>query len=92
MTVARLLARFGSKDADCTLTAFRIKLPAALAVTVSVTVWLAPLASVPKLQTTVPPVAVQPVEEDSKLTLAGKVSVIVTLLAVIGPKFVTTIV
>ena len=66
--------------------------PAAVAVAMIVTVVLAPLASEPRLQTTTLPDAAQPVEADTKVTPDGKASVSVTLVAVDGPRFATTIV
>src|SRR5438034_729240 len=50
---------------------------------------VAPAASVPKLQVTVPAVVVQPALAETKLTCAGSTSVTVPPLEVEGPLLVT---
>jgi hypothetical protein len=66
--------------------------PLAGAVTVTVILLTWPLAKAPKLQLTTPLLLAPPPLADTKVTVAGNVSVTVTLLAVEGPKFVTEIV
>src|SRR5581483_7699824 len=80
---AELLEVFLSVSAPVTLALFVSVVPAAACVGVTVIVLTAsaPLASVPTLQVTVPLLSTQPAEAVTKLTLAGKVSVIVTPLA-----------
>jgi hypothetical protein len=66
--------------------------PLAGAVTVTVTLLTWPLANVPKLQITTPLVFTPPPVALTNVTVAGRVSVTVTPLALEGPKFVTEIV
>jgi hypothetical protein len=86
-----LFVRLGSPVGVLTL-ATLVSEPEAGAVTVTVTLLTWPLAKLPKLQLTMPllltplPVAL------TNMTLAGRVSVTTTLLALDGPKFVTEIV
>ena len=69
-----------------------VKLPLAGAVTVTVTLLVAPLARLPKVHVTTPELFTPPAVALTNVTVAGKVSVTVTLLAVEGPKFVTEMV
>jgi hypothetical protein len=66
--------------------------PLAGAVTVTVTLLTVPLAKVPKVQVTTPALLTPLPLADTNVTLAGKVSVTTTPLAVDGPKLVTEIV
>jgi hypothetical protein len=69
--------------------------PAALGVTTMVMVALAPLVSVPRLQVTVLPDRLQLPwldEEETNVTLDGRVSVTLTFVAVPGPLLVMVIV
>src|SRR5438067_6437503 len=59
------------------------------AVTVMVKDLVAPLASDPPVQVTVPEAFVQPLEAEENVTPAGRVSVTVELLEASGPLFVT---
>src|SRR5438876_651874 len=62
---------------------------AGLMCTTIVKSWVAPAASVPKLQVTVPAVVVQPALAETKLTWVGSTSVTVPPLEVEGPLLVT---
>src|SRR5436190_1540201 len=62
---------------------------AGLMCTTMVKGWVAPAASVPKLQVTVPAVFVHPALAETKLTWAGSTSVTVPPLEVEGPLLVT---
>jgi len=55
--------------------------PPAVGVTTTVKLVVLPAATVPRLQTTVPPRLMHPGEAETNVTLTGKVSVIVTLEA-----------
>ena len=66
--------------------------PLAGAVTVTVRLLTWPLASVPRLQLTMPLVFTPPPVALTNVTPKGNVSVTVTLTALEGPKFVTDIV
>jgi hypothetical protein len=94
VVVAVLFAGFGSATALATVTVFVIVVPpaAAVGVTTMVAVALAPAANVPIVQVTVPPACVQvPAVDiaDTKITLAGSVSVSVVPVAGFGPLLVT---
>ena len=82
---------FGSPVGVLTLAVF-VSVPLAGAVTVTVTLLTWPLASVPRLQLTTPLVLTPPPLALTNVTVAGKVSVTTTPLALDGPKFVTEIV
>jgi hypothetical protein len=86
-----LFVLFGSPVGELTL-AVLVSEPLAGAVTVTVTLLTWPLANVPRLQFTTPLLLAPPPLADTKVTVAGNVSVTVTLLALEGPKFVTEIV
>src|SRR5207249_2507334 len=67
--------------------------PLAGAVTVSVRLVLAPKGSVPRsAQMTCAPLKTPPALALTNVTLAGKLSVTVTLLAAVGPRLVTVMV
>ncbi len=86
-----LFVVFGSLVGEDTL-AVLFNMPLVGAVTVTVTLLTAPLASVAKDQFTTP-LSFTPLPlADTKVTLTGKVSVTTTPLAVDGPKLVTLIV
>jgi hypothetical protein len=86
-----LLVLLGSPVGELTLAVF-VSVPLAGAVTVTVTLLTWPLVSAPKLQLTTPLVLIPLPLADTKVTVAGNVSVTTTLLALEGPKFVTDIV
>jgi hypothetical protein len=86
-----LFVLFGSPVGELTL-AKLVSEPLAGAVTVTVRLLTWPLANVPKLQLTTPLVLTPPPVALTNVTLAGRVSVTTTLLALEGPKFVTEIV
>jgi hypothetical protein len=86
-----LFVLFGSTVGELTL-ATLVNEPLAGAVTVTVTLLTWPLASVPKLQFTTPLVLTPPPVALTNVTLAGRLSVTITLPALDGPKFVTDIV
>jgi hypothetical protein len=86
-----LLVLLGSPVGELTLAVF-VSVPLAGAVTVTVTLLTWPLVSAPKLQLTTPLVLIPLPLADTKVTVAGNVSVTTTLLALDGPKFVTDIV
>jgi hypothetical protein len=86
-----LFVLFGSPVGELTL-AVLVREPLAGAVTVTLTLLTWPLANVPRLQLTTPLLLAPPPVAETKVTVAGNVSVTVTLLAVEGPKFVTEIV
>src|SRR5664280_1155068 len=86
-----LFVELGSPVGVLTL-AVLVSEPLAGAVTVTVTLLTWPLASVPKLQLTLPLLLTPPPVALTNMTLAGRVSVTTTLLALDGPKFVTEIV
>ncbi len=86
-----LFVESGSLVGEATL-AVLFSVPLVGAVTVTVTLLTAPLASVPNDQFTTPLLSMPLPLADTKVTPAGKVSVTTTLLAVDGPKFVTEIV
>ena len=83
-----LLVLFGSPVGELML-AVLVSEPLAGAVTVTVTLLTWPLASVPILQFTTPLAFTPPPLALTNVTVAGNVSVTVTLLALEGPKFVT---
>src|SRR5438132_675283 len=84
---AVLLAAFGSGSLPLTV-AVLVMVPAvAGAVALIVNVALAPEASEPALQVTVPEALVQPELADTKVTPAGRVSVTMTPVAALGPLF-----
>src|SRR5579862_2527911 len=85
-----LFVRFGSLVGEATR-AVLFSVPLVGAVTVTVTLLTAPLASVPNDQFTVPALLTPLPLADTKVTLAGKVSVTTTPLAADGPKLVTEI-
>ncbi len=64
----------------------------AVGVTVIVKTAFAPLASVVRLQVTVPNASAHPPEAETNVTLNGRVSVTPTFVAVSGPKLCTVIV
>jgi hypothetical protein len=86
-----LFVGLGSPVGELTLATF-VSEPEAGAVTVTVTLLTWPLANGPKLQLTRPLLFMPPPVALTNVTLAGRVSVTVTLLALEGPKFVTDIV
>ncbi len=86
-----LFVMFGSLVGEDTL-AVLFNVPLAGAVTVTVRLLTAPLASVPNDQFTVPLLLTPLPLADANVTPAGNVSVTTTLLAEDGPKFVTEIV
>jgi hypothetical protein len=86
-----LFVLFGSTVGELTL-ATLVSEPLAGAVTVTVTLLTWPLVNVPKLQFTTPLVLTPPPEALTNVTLAGRLSVTITLPALDGPKFVTDIV
>ena len=86
-----LLVLLGSPVGVLTLAMF-VNVPLAGAVTVTVTLLTWPLASVPRLQLTTPLLFTPPPVALTNVTVAGKVSVTTTPLALEGPKFVTDIV
>ena len=86
-----LFVRLGSPVGVLTL-AVLVNEPLAGALTVTVILLLCPLVSVPRLQLTTPLLFNPPPEALTKVTLAGKLSVTTTPLALEGPKFVTEIV
>jgi hypothetical protein len=86
-----LLAVFASAVVDETEATFRMG-PVEFTVTVIVTVAVAPLARVPRLQVTVPELSVQPAEDEEYVTPEGRESVTVTSAAESGPLFRTVIV
>lgn len=95
LAVELLLAGVGSVSGDVTVAVLAIVVPlAAVLLTISAIVALAPFASVPRLHVTV----VVPEHEpwlgvaDWKVTFAGRTSVTTTLDALCGPAFVTVIV
>jgi hypothetical protein len=85
-----LLVLFGSPG-ELTLAVF-VSEPLAGAVTVTLTLLTWPLVNVPRLQLTTPLVFNPPPVALTNVTVAGRVSVTTTLLALDGPKFVTEIV
>src|SRR5436309_472143 len=86
-----LLVEFKSLVGELTL-AVLVSKPLAGAVTTTVRLLTWPPARSPKLQLTTPPLFTPLPLALTKLTVAGKVSVTTTLLAVDGPKLVTEIV
>jgi len=86
-----LFVRSGSLVGEATL-AVLFSVPLAGAVTVTVRLLTAPLASVPKDQFTTPLLFTPLPLADTKVTPTGKVSVTTTPLAADGPKLVTEIV
>jgi len=86
-----LFVRSGSLVGEATL-AVLFNVPLAGAVTVTVTLLTAPLASVPKDQFTTPLLFKPLPLADTNVTPAGKESVTTTLVAADGPKLVTEIV
>ena len=86
-----LFVVFGSLVGEDTL-AVLFNVPLVGAVTVTVTLLTAPLASVPKDQFTIPLLSMPFPLADTKVSPAGKVSVTTTPLAEEGPKLVTEIV
>ena len=85
---AVLLVAFGSPVSEVTMRILVIS-PPAVGITTTVKLVLPPLDSVPTLQTTLPPKRIQPGEAETNVTLAGKMSVRVTLEAVCGPRLKT---
>ena len=88
IALAELFARLDSSVVVATIATLVRKPPPTVGVTIIVSVTVA-LLTVPKLQTTVPPMLVHPGEADTKVTLAGKVSVTVTLAACAEVRLVT---
>jgi hypothetical protein len=86
-----LFVEFGSTIGELTA-ATLVSEPLAGAVTVTVMLLTWPLAKAPKLQLTTPLLLAPPPLALTNVTVAGNVSVTVTLLALDGPKFVTEIV
>ena len=86
-----LFVEFGSPVGVLTL-ATLVNEPLAGAVTVTVTLLTWPFASVPRLQLTTPLLFTPPPVALTNVTVAGRVSVTTTPLALEGPKFVTDIV
>ena len=86
---AVLLAAFGSESLPVTV-ALLVKVPAvAGAVALIVIVALAPDASGPAVQVTVPEALVQPELAETKVTPDGRVSVTVEPVLALGPLFLT---
>jgi len=83
-----LLVKFGSGVGDVTL-AVLVKVPEAGAVTISVKFVVTLAARVANDQVTTPLLVKPPPVALTNVTPTGKASVITTLLAVEGPKFVT---
>jgi hypothetical protein len=86
-----LFVRLGSVVGELAV-AVLVSEPEAGAVTVTITLLTWPLVKVPKLQLTLPLLLPPPPLALTKVTLAGRVSVTTTPLALDGPKFVTEIV
>src|SRR5512143_584523 len=86
--VAELLAGLGSGVKVATVRILVIG-PPTLGVTTTVKLLALPLARGPTVAATSPPRLTHPGEAETKVTLAGKVSVSVTLDAVAGPRLVT---
>jgi hypothetical protein len=86
-----LFVELGSPVGELTA-ATLVSVPLAGTVTVTVRLLTWPLANVPKLQLTTPLVLTPPPVALTNVTLAGRVSVTITLPALDGPKFVTEIV
>jgi hypothetical protein len=86
-----LFVLFGSPVGELTL-AKLVNVPLAGAVTVTITLLTWPFAKVPKVQLTTPLLLIPLPLADTNVTVAGRVSVTTTLLALDGPKFVTEIV
>src|SRR6202142_1687884 len=86
-----LLVRLGSPVGVLTL-AMLVRLPEAGAVTVTVTLLVWPLASVPRVQLTTPLLFKPPLVALTKVTVAGRLSVTTTPPALEGPKLVTDMV
>ena len=87
----RLFVGLGSSVGELTV-ATLVNEPLAGAVTVTVTLLTWPLAKVPKLQLTTPALLIPLPLALTNVTLAGRLSVTTTPLALDGPKFVTEIV
>ena len=98
VTVALLLAEFGSELVDVTVAVFTIcGFPLVLTLTVNVRVTLAPLLKLPTFQVTVPPeptagALVGVGDALTKVVPCGTASVTTTPLAAQGPVFATVIV
>ena len=86
-----LLVRLGSPVGVLTLATF-VRLPEAGAVTVKFTFVIWPLVRVPRVQLTTPLLFKPPPVVLTKVTVAGRLSVTTTLLALEGPKLVTEMV
>jgi hypothetical protein len=86
-----LFVEFGSTVGELALAVF-VSVPLAGAVTVTVRLLTWPFASVPRFQLTTPLLLAPPPLALTNVTVAGRVSVTVTPLALEGPKFVTEIV
>jgi hypothetical protein len=86
-----LFVEFGSTVGELAL-AVLVSVPLAGAVTVTVTLLTWPPAKMPNVQLTTPLVFIPLPLADTKVTVAGNVSVTTTPLALDGPKFVTDIV
>ena len=87
VTEAVLSALVGSGSLPLTVAVFVMVVAVAGVVTVIVNVALAPAASEPTVQVTVPETLVQPVEAETNVTPAGRVSVTLTPVAGLGPLF-----
>ena len=86
----RLFAGFGSAVGLPTLAVLVRVAPLAGAVTVRVRLVLAPAARLPmSVQMTCPAINTPPALAFTKVTLADRLSVTVTLLAAVGPRLVT---
>src|SRR5205807_355090 len=87
---AVLFARLGSDSVPVTV-ATLVAVPAFMAVTTIVTVALAPLMRFPRLQVIVPPPLQLPWLDcaETKIVLGGNASVSFTLVAEMGPLFLT---
>ena len=86
-----LLVRLGSPVGVLTLATF-VRLPEAGAVMVRVTFVVWPVVRVPTFQLTIPLLFKPPPVALTKVTVAGRLSVTTTLLALEGPKLVTDMV
>src|SRR5437016_536795 len=86
---AVLLAGFGSASLPLTVAVLVMLPPAAGAVALIVTEAVAPLASEPTAQVTVPEALVQPGLAETKVTPAGRVSVTVEPVLASGPLLAT---
>src|ERR1035437_1865271 len=83
-----LLPELGSGVGEATAREL-VSMPSTVGVATIVKLVLPPLGMPPTKQTTLPPRLTHPGEAETNVTLAGKVSVSVTLEAEAGPRLVT---